>query len=85
MSNLYCRVCGYKNSEPPWGEDDESPDWDICPCCGVETGYEDVILSTIRLYRERWLADGAKWLDRKEKPSDWDLAEQMKNIPPQFL
>ena len=32
-----CRVCGYCDEELfPWGEDGETPTFEICPCCNVE-------------------------------------------------
>ena len=35
-----CRVCGAEQPEAPWGDDGETPTYDICNCCGVEFGYE---------------------------------------------
>ena len=38
----YCTVCGLPLGDfAPWGDDKESPTFDICPCCGVEYGNED--------------------------------------------
>lgn len=80
-----CRVCGMRHMEPPWGVDGKSPSRDICECCGVEHGYEDSNLDAIRAYREKWLAQGAKWLDPKMRPESWSAEEQLKKVPPQFL
>jgi hypothetical protein len=80
-----CRVCGLILDEPPWGKDGETPSFDICLCCGVEFGYEDSLLKGIRTYRESWLSNGAKWCYSKSKPTEWDLNEQLKNIPSEFL
>ena len=80
----YCRVCGLEEEDPPWGEDDMSPLYDFCVCCGVEHGYEDSSLKGVRHYRELWLASGAKWDNPKFKPEDWDLEEQLSHIPGEF-
>ena len=37
----YCKVCGYKLSFESWGDDGNTPTYEICPCCGVEFGNED--------------------------------------------
>lgn len=36
-----CRVCGLDQGFKPWGEDDQTPTFDLCNCCGVQFGYED--------------------------------------------
>jgi hypothetical protein len=71
-------------SEPPWGEDGQSPSFDICACCGAEFGYEDCQLAAVRRYREQWLSGGAKWWDPKFEPEGWSLDEQLRNVPPEF-
>jgi hypothetical protein len=53
-----CKVCFYDcNDFLPWGMDGASPSYDICPCCGVEFGYEDSSEQGVLRYRERWLAE----------------------------
>lgn len=81
----YCRVCGYKEDYPPWGEDGFSPTFNICSCCGVEFGYEDASLVGIRRHREKWIRDGASWFDPKSKPLNWSLEDQLKDIPREFM
>jgi hypothetical protein len=78
-----CRICGLLQ-ETPWGEDGKTPSFDICACCGVEFGYEDSSLKAIYAYRQKWLDTGAKWYLLEFLPENWDLDEQLKNIPPQF-
>jgi hypothetical protein len=82
---LHCRVCGLAQSDPPWGEDGETPTFNICPCCGVEFGYEDSTLFSIRNYRSSWLEGGAQWHVPKAKPQDWRLDEQLNQIPPEYV
>lgn len=84
--DLYrCRICGYLDSEPPWGEDNASPLFEHCACCGVEHGYPDATVKGCRRYRKLWLEAGAKWTIPKFKPENWDLAEQMSHIPEEYL
>ena len=72
-----CPVCGYDRLE-------EYPDlsYEICPCCGVEYGFDDFDFEnlTFDTVRNKWLSEGAKWFMKKEKPKNWDLEEQLKNL-----
>lgn len=76
-----CRVCGYELNEPPWGNDGMSPSFEICPCCGVEFGYEDVSLQSIRTFRSKWLASGSPWFDISKRPKAWDISVQLELVP----
>ena len=84
-----CRVCGLitTSSNPadlPWGRDGKSPNWDICECCGTEDGYEDTSPDAARAARERWLAKEAGWFEPKSQPPNWDLEEQLANVPVEY-
>lgn len=79
-----CRVCGLLQETLPWGEDGKSPSYNICYCCGVEFGYEDCTLVSIKNYREKWIESGGKWNKKKYQPINWSLAEQLLNIPKQY-
>ena len=81
---MNCRVCGMRQDDPPWGFSQEDPAYLICPCCGVEFGYEDCTSAGINQYRDRWLAGGAEWFEPKCKPVDWDLETQLEGIPARF-
>lgn len=81
---LKCRVCGFKQEDPPWGVDGKSPTFDFCPCCGVEFGYEDCQLSAIRIFRKKWLEGGSLWSEPQKKPIRWYLEEQLRDIPIEF-
>jgi len=61
----YCRICGLYIEDLPWGEDGNTPSYEICPCCGVEFGHEDYTILSAKEYRIKWLKDGADWLVRK--------------------
>ena len=82
--NKHCRVCGYYNIDPPWGNDGSSPSFNICDCCGSEFGYHDFTLIGIRRQRSIWLEHPNQWNNPSAKPNDWSLEEQLKNIPEQF-
>jgi hypothetical protein len=76
-----CRVCGYRNTEPPWGADGQAPTYTFCPCCGVEFGYQDSSPQAARSFRERWLAAGAPWDEPSARPPRWDVREQLRHVP----
>jgi hypothetical protein len=82
--DLRCRVCGLQQVEPPWGEDDMSPTYDICDCCGVEFGYEDSATASVKRYRLEWLQQGAPWFRPEARPPDWDPEEQIKRVPESY-
>lgn len=84
-SQHFCRICGLYIETAPWGKDGKSPTYEICLCCGVEFGNEDYTMQSVQKFRKKWLEGGAQWFDRKEKPNNWSLEEQMKQIPVEFL
>ena len=81
---LRCRVCGLPQKEPPWGEDGNTPNFEICPCCGTEFGYEDTTLSGVLRARDRWISGGAVWFSSKLRPPEWDLEDQLIHVPDGF-
>lgn len=80
----HCRVCGLNRGYEPWGEDGNTPCFDICSCCGVEFGYEDCNLEATRSYRKTWLKRN-KWFKPKKMSIDWCLEEQLKYIPKGYV
>lgn len=82
--NLRCRVCGLLQDAPPWGESGLDSTQAICDCCGTEFGYEDITAEAARAARRRWIASGAKWFTPRFRPQDWDLEEQLKQVPSAF-
>jgi len=79
-----CRVCGCYSNTYPWGEDGKSPSYQICSCCGVQFGKEDLTLESIKECREEWISKGGEWFTKNEKPEGWDIKTQMKNVPDGF-
>lgn len=81
---FHCRVCGLRLTDPPWGYDNQTPLFEFCPCCGVEFGYQDSTLKGIREFREQWLKNGGKWDDESERIDNWNLEEQLKQLPEKY-
>ncbi|MFA5795515.1 MAG: hypothetical protein WC980_10680 [Candidatus Brocadiia bacterium] len=86
MNKYICSVCGYPDlGEPPYDKY-ECARFDICPCCGFEFGYDDYDQTKskeekFKEYREKWISKDAPWFSKvKEKPIDWNLRKQLKNI-----
>ena len=60
-----CPVCGFPLKYPP-------EDFNICPSCGVEFGYETAGRSFYEL-RQEWVDSGAHWASRvHDKPRNWN-------------
>lgn len=79
-SNPYCRVCGYEPGEPPWGDDGETPTYEICPSCGAEYGYHDATPTGVVRYRAKWLESGGHWADRTVPGDGLDTAERLSRV-----
>lgn len=56
-----CPVCAFKGMQDP------PSDYNICPCCGTEFGYDD-FSSDHRDLRNEWLSRGALWWSEDEPP-----------------
>lgn len=66
--NDKCHVCGLPQ---------EVEDHAICPCCGIEFGYDDVRKTSGEL-RLAWLSRGAPWFsDAVAKPYNWHPLRQL--------
>jgi hypothetical protein len=81
----FCRVCGYFDGEYPWGEDGITATFELCPCCGVEHGYQDCSVEVIKSFRKLWIDGGAQWLVRALCPTDWHLNQQLARISGRYL
>jgi hypothetical protein len=80
----FCRVCGLKQTTPPWGENNKSPSFEFCVCCGTEFGYNDATLKAVLTQREKWIKSKFVWFKDSLKPKNWDPITQMKDIPNKF-
>jgi hypothetical protein len=75
-----CKVCEFDKLEMPQYTDDGGPMFNICPCCGFQSGYHDQDQeTTIDEYRQSWINKGALWAFPPE-PAVWNYKEQLKNI-----
>jgi hypothetical protein len=81
----FCRICGFEQEDPPWGDDEKTASFDFCDCCGCQFGYQDIHLENIKKYRNKWIQEGAKWSHSECKPLNWNLNEQLKQIPDFYL
>lgn len=72
-----CPICGCENTfDPPYKcYSDLACSYDICLCCGCEFGLDDS-----EEYFDEWLTRGGDWLSKKDKPENWKLEDQLKNI-----
>jgi hypothetical protein len=68
---MTCPVCGYDNL--PFAP----ADYNICPSCGTEFGYDDFTASHAEL-RMRWLQNGAPWFSQSTpRPPGWNALDQI--------
>jgi len=84
MLDSHCRVCGLDQIVPPRDERG-CASWLICECCSNEAGIYDDDINLVRKMRQEWLDNGAQWFSPEEKPENWNLEEQLKNIPPEWV
>ena len=81
MSYL-CPVCGYNRLEEEPYDKNGIASSEICPCCGFEFGYDDFSEGhTFESYREKWITEGCQWFDITEMPDNFDILEQLSNLP----
>jgi hypothetical protein len=76
MNSLYrCPICYYPKLQFP------PADYNICPSCGTEFGYDDFSKSAEEL-REEWIRGGAKWFsDTTRPPEGWNPYIQLNYYP----
>ncbi|MEW9702988.1 hypothetical protein [Paenibacillus sp. SI8] len=76
-----CTLCGYSNLKfAPWTQKGLSPSYEICPCCGVEFGVDDINKAAYEIYKKEWFESGNKWFMESKKPNNWNLQDQLKKI-----
>lgn len=92
MSKNYCPVCGYDLEFEAW-EENKYPSDEICPSCGIQFGYHDIvrnsgdeekIITRYKELRDAWIENGMKWHSTNDpfdpEPHGWNAKEQLKNI-----
>ena len=80
MIESTCRVCGYDEGDERWTGPDGAQ-YVICPCCGAESGVEDIRLAWVRDYRSRWITQGCPWFNKEEQPAGWTVDQQLQAVP----
>ena len=80
MVESVCRISGYDEDDERWTGPDGAQ-YVICPCCGAESGADDIRLDWVREYRWRWIGEGCVWFSPEERPADWDLESQIRQVP----
>jgi len=74
-----CPVCGYDGLFEPAHDALGTGSDEICPCCGVQFGYDDARRSHAEL-RADWVQRGMTWRHHPGPPPDWDPARQLANV-----
>src|SRR5690242_9627568 len=73
-----CPVCGYDRLPRPAYHESGAASFQICPCCGVQFGYEDTRFPHAAL-RRIWLEGGGTWYsDATQPPDDWNAMQQLR-------
>jgi len=84
IKELRCRVCGFEYDEEnaPWQKIDGQwfASYEICVCCNVHFGYEDVEKGAVKTFRNNWLLNGAKFFYKNAMPKNWSLEKQLENV-----
>ena len=76
MTQTYtCPVCGFPGLYEAAYDKAGASSFEICPCCGIEFGYEDARRSHEEL-RQKWIAEGMKW-HFGSVPSNWNPITQL--------
>lgn len=91
LGKKFCPVCGLSLWFKPWRN--SSPSDEICPFCGTQFGYSDVVrfkndpVVTANCYsqlRQLWIDGGMKWHSSNDpsdsQPVDWNPKKQLQNI-----
>lgn len=77
----HCPVCGLIGFEA--FDEHDCPTYEICKCCGNESGCEYHIATSQsrmeELRREWFRSKKAEWWKPKEKPEGWDAHAQFRN------
>ena len=79
----FCPVCGYGMYDAPWKG--ELPSDNICPCCGIQFGYDDFAGGNAAMrnevydsWRRKWIDGGLKWWSISTPPPyNWNANEQL--------
>lgn len=75
-----CPVCGFSELDEPAYDAHGCASFQICPCCGVEFGYDDATRSHKEL-RAQWIQRGMPWWSTVMKPPiHWNPVAQLQTL-----
>jgi hypothetical protein len=86
MNSMTCPVCGFSLDFLPW--DGESSSQEICPCCGIQFGYDDAgpdgadgRPTIYEEWRRCWIGEAMPWRSvGQPRPVGWNPVEQLKKL-----
>ncbi len=80
-NKLYtCPVCGFPELDEPPYDEAKCPTYIICPCCGVEFGFDDAT-ATFKELRQKWKAQGMPWRSTSQPPPlGWSPKKQLNAV-----
>ena len=83
MKNI-CYVCGCDQLEEPPYDQSGVGTWEMCPCCGFESGMFCETPKSIEVFsrvRKKWIEKGACWTSPYVHPDEnWNYQTQLKNL-----
>lgn len=85
MNNHTCPACGYELWFEPWSGG--SPGHEICPCRGIQFGYDDFTPKRVgerqavyEDWRAAWIAEGMRWRSPSPPPAGWNSEAQLRRL-----
>lgn len=78
-----CPSCGYDISDSfLW--DNPKVESDFCDCCGISFKRGPMPIEEARTYRNSWLQHPLLWRNPKAIPQEWNLEDQVSQIPLEY-
>jgi hypothetical protein len=77
----FCRVCGFDDELESERYFVGEPQYIVCPCCGSESGVDDLRPEMVRQARRAWVGSGRMWREPEERPADWDPDAALAALP----
>lgn len=77
----FCRVCGFDDQLEAERYFVGEPQYIICPCCGSESGVDDLTPAMVRKARRAWVERGRTWQEPEERPAGWNPDTALAALP----
>jgi hypothetical protein len=77
----FCRVCGFDDELESERYFVGEPQYIVCPCCGSESGVDDLTPEMVRQARRSWDERGRAWREPEERPATWDPDAALAALP----